>query len=465
MWFTEFRVDKVARVTPTGTVTEFDVHTPPFAVDGPTGIAAGPDGNLWFTELNANRIGRITPAGTVTHFPTGGNSSPSGIAAGPDGNLWFTEPFNGARIGRITPTGTITEFATGLSGLSDSPSGITSGPDGNLWFTEASAGGGGIGRITPTGTITEFRTGLTVNSGPTGITAGPDGNLWFTESSSDQVARIAPTGTITEFKAGITRASNPQGITVGPDGSFWFAEAFGRIGVMPLPVNGPPSCTSQSVGVGNASAKAISLGCVDAESDPLTFAVVAGPAHGALGGLNATTGAVTYTPGGSYSGPDSFTFKATDAQGDSNIATLSITVAPAPVPQAGGLTVSAGQIAALLRHEILPSGKAAKIAAILKKGLFALSFRALTAGTAVVGWYQLPLGAKLAKKKKATPVLVATATASFSGAGAATVNVKLTPTGRRLLKHANQLKLTAKGTFTPVGNRAISVTKSFVLKR
>jgi hypothetical protein len=29
-------------------------------VSGPTGIAAGPDGNMWFTERETNRIGRIT---------------------------------------------------------------------------------------------------------------------------------------------------------------------------------------------------------------------------------------------------------------------------------------------------------------------------------------------------------------------------------------------------------------------
>ena len=35
----------------------------------PSGIAAGPDGNLWFTESDASRIGRITPSGVVSEFP------------------------------------------------------------------------------------------------------------------------------------------------------------------------------------------------------------------------------------------------------------------------------------------------------------------------------------------------------------------------------------------------------------
>jgi hypothetical protein len=37
-------------------VTEFG---PLIASSGPTGIVAGPDGNLWFTELDGNRIARL----------------------------------------------------------------------------------------------------------------------------------------------------------------------------------------------------------------------------------------------------------------------------------------------------------------------------------------------------------------------------------------------------------------------
>src|SRR5208337_2211810 len=130
----------------------------------PAGITAGPDGNLWFTEFSGDRIGRITPGGTVTEFSTGitPNSDPDEITAGPDGNLWFTEA-SGDRIGRITPGGTVTEFSAGITPNSE-PRGITAGPDGNLWFTEAS--GDRIGRITPGGTVTEFSTGITPNSRP-----------------------------------------------------------------------------------------------------------------------------------------------------------------------------------------------------------------------------------------------------------------------------------------------------------
>jgi streptogramin lyase len=191
----------------------------------PTGVAAGPDGNLWFTEYSANRIGRITPTGNVTEFSAGisGGSHPSGIAAGPDGNMWFTE-FTGTRIGRITPTGNVTEFSTGISPGSE-PGVITAGPDGNLWFAEEI--GARIGRITLTGSVTEFSAGINPNAALVGIAAGPDGNLWFAESGG-RIGRITPTGTVTEFSAGLT--GGPRFITAGADGNLWFTENNGFIG-------------------------------------------------------------------------------------------------------------------------------------------------------------------------------------------------------------------------------------------
>ena len=61
----------------------------------------------------------------------------------------------------------------------------------------------------------------------------------------------------------------------------------------------------------------------DADGDPLTFAVIAGPTNGTLSGAAPN---LTYTPDASYLGPDSFTFKANDGLVDSTAATVSITV-------------------------------------------------------------------------------------------------------------------------------------------
>ena len=226
LWFTEV-VGRIARINTSGTTTEFSSGISAGA--SPSGITAGPDGNLWFTEANGNRIGRITPTAMVTEFSSGisANSYPNGIAAGPDGNLWFTEQ-NGSRIGRITPSGTVTEFSSGITANS-APVGITAGPDGNLWFTELNTDR--VGRITTAGTVTEFSSGISAGAAPNAIALGPDGNLWFTEYGGNRIGRITISGTVTEFSSGISAGATLWGIAAGADGNMWFTEFTGnRIG-------------------------------------------------------------------------------------------------------------------------------------------------------------------------------------------------------------------------------------------
>jgi virginiamycin B lyase len=215
LWFTEFAVGKIGRITPYGEIKEFVTGGTPF------GICSGPDGNLWFTDNNANKIGRITTSGAITVFdiPTA-DSNPYGITLGPDGiSLWFTEA-GASKIGRITTAGIINEYPLAAN---SQPYGITSGSDGDVWFTEGSANK--IGRIFPNGVITEYVV-PTANSQPYGICSGPDGHLWFTETNANKIGRISPSGEIKEFAV----RARPSGICSGPDGNLWFTEEGYKIG-------------------------------------------------------------------------------------------------------------------------------------------------------------------------------------------------------------------------------------------
>lgn len=74
----------------------------------------------------------------------------------------------------------------------------------------------------------------------------------------------------------------------------------------------------------------IVLAGTDANGNSLTYEIMTLPSNGSL---NVGTGvlggnSVTYTPTGSYSGPDSFTFRVNDGTIDSADATVSITVTP-----------------------------------------------------------------------------------------------------------------------------------------
>lgn len=214
LWFTEVDGNRIGKITPSGTITEFPL---PHTSSVPHGITLGPDGNLWFAEESGNRIGRITTSGEITEFTVPQPASgPHTITQGPDGNLWFTEE-NSNKIAKITPDGVVTAFS--IPTTASSPRGITAGPDKNIWFVEAAASK--VGRITPAGAISEFN--LPSGSSPLRIAAGPDGNLWFTEFERNRIGRITPAGAITHFEIP-TSDAGPSGITAGPDGAMWFTE-------------------------------------------------------------------------------------------------------------------------------------------------------------------------------------------------------------------------------------------------
>ena len=88
--------------------------------------------------------------------------------------------------------------------------------------------------------------------------------------------------------------------------------------------NHPPVATTQSVSVSYNTATAITLAGTDADSDSLTYTVVAQPSHGSLSGSAPN---LTYTPAAGYYGSDSFMFKVNDGTSDSTVATVSLTTA------------------------------------------------------------------------------------------------------------------------------------------
>ena len=208
LWFTEYGVSKIGRVTTAFAFTEY-ATTPPG--NAPLGIANGPDGNIWFTGQTNDTIDRMTLLGAVTPYtvPTVA-SDPSAVAAGPDGALWFTE-HNGNKIGRVTSSGSFVEYA--IPTTNSYPAGIAAGADGALWFTEC--GDSKIGRITTTGSISEFS--LPAGTRAAQIVAAPDTSLWFTTCEAE-LGRITTAGVAKLYNM----PGETEGLGVGPDGAIWF---------------------------------------------------------------------------------------------------------------------------------------------------------------------------------------------------------------------------------------------------
>ncbi len=88
---------KIARMTSSGIATELTV---PSGSDGPADLTVGADGSVWFTEWANDRIGRLAPDGTVSEFPLAPNSFPLWITTAPDGSIWFTES---THLGHLIP--------------------------------------------------------------------------------------------------------------------------------------------------------------------------------------------------------------------------------------------------------------------------------------------------------------------------------------------------------------------------
>jgi hypothetical protein len=97
-----------------------------------------------------------------------------------------------------------------------------------------------------------------------------------------------------------------------------------------------PVANSQTVSVTYNTANTITLSA--SGTGTMTYTVVTGPSHGTLSAVNVNQ--VTYTPNSNYSGPDSFTFKASNGI-DSDPATITINVLPTvPVANPQSIAVS-----------------------------------------------------------------------------------------------------------------------------
>ena len=134
--------------------------------------------------------------------------------------------------------------------------------------------------------------------------------------------------------------------------------------------------------------------------------------------------------------------------------------------EAGPVFPSDAQLKAQLRRQFTPSGEGDRIGALLNKGVYTFSFSAPAAARVVITWYYLPKGAKLNKPdRKPRPVLIAIATRKFSKERIVELAIKLTNTGKQILERSTSLKLTVKGSYTPIGHSTVTATKRVALQR
>jgi hypothetical protein len=131
--------------------------------------------------------------------------------------------------------------------------------------------------------------------------------------------------------------------------------------------------------------------------------------------------------------------------------------ATASSPASGIPAPSPPGIRALLATILAPHGKTARIRALLRHGGYSFTWTAPSAGRLVISWYARP--------RHRARVLVATVRRSFPKAETASITIALTPAGRRLLRSARKLTLSASVSFTPAGGSGTTLTKGFTVTR
>ncbi|MEZ6134949.1 MAG: NHL repeat-containing protein [Pirellulaceae bacterium] len=221
----ESRADLLVSNFDTDSVLRFDDRTGRFidvfisggGLDGPRGLATGPDGNIYVSSQLNNRILRYDgrSGAFMDTFIASGLDFQTDLAFGQDGNLYVAD---GTQIERYSGQ---TGAALGRVSTVDAE-GLAFHTDGRLFASGLQR----VYQITPF--EREFgRGGHDGIFGPRGIDIGPDGLLYLSSQNSQEIKRFDPNtrSFVDDFiGAGANGVFNPQGLRFGPDGALYVAD-------------------------------------------------------------------------------------------------------------------------------------------------------------------------------------------------------------------------------------------------
>ena len=139
----------------------------------------------------------------------------------------------------------------------------------------------------------------------------------------------------------------PEANYNGPD-SFTYRATYGlaesapaTVSVSVAPINDAPAAAGHSLTVDEDTIFPISFDGTDVDGDALTYTIVSGPAHGAVGGPGPGP---FYLPEANYHGTDTITYKVSDGVAESGIAAISITINPVnDAPSVTGQSVTTSE--------------------------------------------------------------------------------------------------------------------------
>ncbi|NIO76521.1 MAG: tandem-95 repeat protein, partial [Armatimonadetes bacterium] len=286
------------------------------------------DNSVWVADTRNNQVVHLRVDGA--ELSRSAFTSPQSVSVNPnDGSCWVAGTST-PQIAHLAEDGSELWSGGTLSG----PLSVSVNPvDGSCWVIDHTAYK--VAHYAADGTeLWKGGTGLYL---PKSVSVNStDGSSWVANTWNNEVMHLAADGSELWRGADFSR---PASVSVNStDGSCWVADTNNNrvVHLLLSPVNQPPVASDDSISTNEDVATSGSLSANDPEDDPMVYSIVSNGTLGTAIITDPLTGAFTYTPNPDANGTDTFTFKVNDGEDDSNVATVTVNIAPINDPPVAG---------------------------------------------------------------------------------------------------------------------------------